>query len=154
MKIFTEICRSKVQSWPVVLQCASFVLILLFWQLPGACFAAEQFAATGSDDVISYMMERDALKLNGTVVRVRRWNDNDASWLASEYFEPLVVTVDVRNRSGQCFGNHDFYLKKGVGTEGLEPGATVIFYINKNMCHPDKALIIMNLNVLKSTVRR
>lgn len=140
---------------PVVCICSIFILctslLLLFVvQMQGVCVAAETSTVTEADDALTYMMEVDALKLNGTVSNVRDWNENDDSWLTGEYFEPIVVTVDVRNHGGQCFGEHDFYLKKGVETEGLESGALVMFHINKNMCHPNKALIIMDLHVLQS----
>ena len=99
---------------------------------------------------ILYMMEDDALKLNGTIVNVRKWKSADNKIFTKNYFEPLIITIDVRNRGGECFGNHDFYLRKGLNTKKLRKGNDIIFHINKNMCHIDQSLIIIQMSVIKN----
>jgi hypothetical protein len=125
------------------------LMLSLLLQIQGTGMAAENpgVPEAAGEDLI-YMMELDALKLNGTVTGVRDWNARDDNWLSGDYFEPYVLSIDVRNHGGECFGTHDFYVKKGIALSGVKSGTVIVFHINKNMCHPNKALIIMDLQVM------
>ena len=94
----------------------------------------------------SYGTESDNLEMAGRILKVEKWTNTEYKHLDNHLFEPFTVTIQLLVNADYCDEPRKFYIKKGVDTDAIRKDNILEFIMNKNSCHKDKKLVILQIN--------
>jgi hypothetical protein len=94
----------------------------------------------------SYGTESDNLDMAGRILKVEKWTNTEYKHLDNHLFEPFILTIQPLVNADYCDEPRKFYIKKGVDTDAIRKDNILEFIMNKNSCHKDKKLVILQIN--------